>query len=89
MKYAFHVGDKVMIRPDYWEKLSSSKHASPEYLERGGDFIYTIATVNGDDDDQGVSLAEGEGGWPHAQMYLMHVPEPFDEADIEIGGDIL
>ena len=89
MKVPFHVGDKVIITPAYWEELSKSKHASPEYLERGGGFIYTIATVDGDPADQSVSLAEGDGGWPHAQLYLMHVPAPVDDVDFEIGGDLL
>lgn len=89
MKAQFHVGDRVMITPAYWEQLSKSRHASPEYLKRGGGFIYTIATANGDPEDQYVTLAEGDGEWPHAQRYLMHVPAPVDDVDFEIGGDLL
>ena len=89
MKAQFHIGDKVMITPEYWEQLSNSKHASPEYLGRGGGFIYTVSTVEGDPEDQSVGLAEGDGEWPHAQKYLMHVPDPVDDIDLEIGGDLL
>lgn len=89
MKVQFHVGDRVIITPSYWQQLSQSTHASPEYLKRGGGFIYTIATVQGDPEDQDVSLAEGDGGWPHAQKYLMHVPDPVDDVDFDLGGDLL
>lgn len=91
MKYEFHVGDKVMIRPDYWEELSQSPRIIDDYKENGGDFVYTIAHAWYDDDGYcyDVALAEGDGSWNHPERYLMHVQEPFEDADIEIGGDIL
>lgn len=89
MKYEFHVGDKVMITPEHWERLSKSSSASPEYINRGPNFIYTVKQVSTWDGDQTVTLAEGDGSWPGANHYLMPAFSAPEDSDIEIGGDIL
>lgn len=85
MKTQFRVGDRVMITPAYWKQLSKSQHASQDYLDRGGDFIYTVSDVTTPNGRPCVWLAEADGSWPDAYKYLMHVPLVVEDADFEMG----
>lgn len=87
MKRKFCIGDKVMICPEYWEKLSRSRTAAQEYLENGGGFIYTVISAEFDEDGYccNVELKEGPGLWSQPAKYLIHIAENIEDPDFDLG----
>lgn len=59
MKCKFNCGDKVCIRPDYWDILARSKIAIPLYVDNGKDHVYTVRATY----EYSVALEEDTGTW--------------------------